>query len=89
MEADVSSPGWWKAENSTLFNVIVGENGIIQEIFSYSSFGFVTLFTLLEIIGLYHPNNANIYDLYRRPVCPASLKSIINENGSRTEIDGQ
>ena len=39
MEADVSSPGWWKAENSTLFNVIVGENGIIQEIYSYSTFG--------------------------------------------------
>ncbi len=39
MDADVSSPGWWKAENKTLFNVIVGMDGIIQEIYSFSSFG--------------------------------------------------
>ena len=35
-----------------------------KELFGVS-FGFATFFALLEIIGLNHPNNANIYDLYR------------------------
>ncbi len=41
MDADVSSPDWWKAENNNLFNVIVGSDGIIQEIYSFSRFGYL------------------------------------------------
>ena len=41
MDADLSSSDWWKAENNVLFNVIVGSDGIIREIYSFSTFGFL------------------------------------------------